>query len=185
MNRFTFLAVSLMLANAALAEMPQISDARIPLPPPGAPVAAGFLTIVNPDEQALVITGASSPIAEKVELHLSMVVDDVAKMQRQDELVVDPGATLTLEHGSYHLMFMGMNAVLAAGDQVAVTLDTSAGALDIVFPVGEHAAGSRGHADDGKSSGTGDSTTHEGMTHGDENQEMPPMEMPNSTTDGQ
>jgi len=184
MNRLTFLAVSLLLANAALAEMPQISDARIPLPPPGSPVAAGFLTIVNPDEQTLVITGASSPIAEKVELHLSMVVDDVAKMQRQDELVVDPGATLALEHGSYHLMFMGMSAALAAGDQVAVTLDTSAGTLDIVFPVGEHAAGSKGHGNGGKSS-TSDTTTHEGMTHGDENQEMPPMEMPNSTTDGQ
>lgn len=185
MNRILLLASSLLLVDVAVADLLKISDARIPLPPPGAPVAAAYLTLVNTDDQALVIRGASSPVAAKVELHLSMVVDDVAKMVLQDELVIEPGAALVLEHGSYHLMFMGMHEALAVGDEVAVTMDTSAGPLDIVLPVSARNAKSAGHSGHGKKGDAMGSDGHEGMKHKDENQEMPSMDMPNSNTDSE
>lgn len=141
MIRKLLVVTMLIVPFAVQAEMPQIGEARIDLPPPGAPVAAGYFILVNPDDAALVITGASSARADKVEIHLTTIVDEVARMAHQEQLVVDPGATLTLEHGSYHLMFTGLSTPFEAGEEIAVTLDTSAGPIDIVLPVGSGIAG--------------------------------------------
>ncbi len=119
----------------AHAELPQINDARLVQPPPGAKVAAAYFTIDNTSTETLVITGVSSNTDMHTEIHLSSVVDDVARMQKQDSVEIPAGASLAFKHGSYHIMLMGISEPIAAGSELLLTLQTSAGELPVVVPV--------------------------------------------------
>lgn len=135
-NRISLAALlSVSLSGLALAELPQISDARVVQPPPGAKVAAAYFTITNTGSEPLEISNASSEIAQQVEVHLSFVENDVAKMKKQDLVVVPAGESLHFKHGSYHVMFMGLNETLVAGDSLELVLETSAGELPVTVPV--------------------------------------------------
>ena len=113
----------------------EISSARIIQPPPGAKVAAAYFTISNNSDKPLVITGASSDAIPNVSIHLSAVVDDVAKMIPQDSVTIEAGNSLEFKHGSYHLMLMGLTAPLSPGTMLAFEIDTSAGVLPIMIPI--------------------------------------------------
>ena len=123
------------MTSVALAELPQISDARVVQPPPGSNVAAAYFTIRNTTSESLQITDANSDFAKKVEVHLSFVENDVAKMEKQDSVTVEAGDSLEFKHGSYHVMFMGLNKELTAGNSLDLTLNTSAGDIDISVPI--------------------------------------------------
>ena len=123
------------MTSVALAELPQISDARVVQPPPGSDVAAAYFTIRNTASEPLQITGVKSDIAKNVEVHLSFVENDVAKMEEQDSVTVEAGDSLDFKHGSYHVMFMGLNEELTAGNSFDLTLNTSAGDIDISVPI--------------------------------------------------
>lgn len=129
------LTLSIGFASTALAELPQISDARIVQPPPGSNVAAAYFTVSNSSDKALEITGAASDIAAKTEVHLSIIENDVAKMAKQNSVVIEPGESLEFKHGSFHVMFMGLNEELVAGNSLSITLATSAGDIDVSLPV--------------------------------------------------
>lgn len=136
-SRPLFLVGALLLgvSTIASAELPQISDARIIQPPPGARVAAAYFTIHNNDTTPLTITGASSEEITNISLHLSSVVNDVARMEEQASITIEPGESLEFKQGSYHLMLMGIRDALTAGNDLPVVLDTSAGALPVMIPI--------------------------------------------------
>jgi hypothetical protein len=127
--------VLLTLVSLANAEPPVISEARIIQPPPGAKVAAAYFTIRNNSEKTLVITGASSEAIANISIHLSAIVDDVAKMIPQDSVTIEAESSLEFKHGSYHLMLMGLTAPLAPGSMLAFEIDTSAGVIPIMIPI--------------------------------------------------
>ena len=123
------------ISGVAIAELPRISDARVVQPPPGSKVAAAYFTIRNTASEPLLITDVKSDIANRVEVHLSSVENDVAKMEKQQSVTVESGASLEFKHGSYHVMFMGLNEVLKAGNSFDVTLVTNAGDIVVSVPV--------------------------------------------------
>lgn len=129
------LLLSCALVTAAIAELPQISDARVVQPPPGAKVAAAYFTINNTNSEPLQITDVKSNIAKKVEIHLSRVENDVAKMQKQESVSVPAGESLKFTQGSFHVMLMGLNKNLVAGKSMQLTLNTNAGDLEITVPI--------------------------------------------------
>jgi len=128
-------STAFLMINTAQAELPQVSNARVIQPPPGAKVAAAYLTLTNSGNQALNVTGVSSDAAKRVELHLSVVENDVAKMLKQDSIVIPAGETLEFKHGSYHVMLMGLTAPLRAGSSLNLSLLTSAGTLPVSVPI--------------------------------------------------
>jgi len=145
------LAASLFTAGTAIAELPQISDARVMQPPPGAKVAAAYFTISNDSSEPLEILDAKSDVAAKTEVHLSFVENDVAKMEKQDSVVVESGESLEFKHGSYHVMFMGLQQELLAGNTLDIVLVTNAGDIDITIPIlalGESASMKHGNGGD-------------------------------------
>ncbi|MFK8081790.1 MAG: copper chaperone PCu(A)C [Granulosicoccus sp.] len=129
------LLFGLSLFTSAQAELPQISDARVVQPPPGANVAAAYFTINNSGTEALEITSAQSDIAKKVEVHLSFIENDVAKMEKQESVIVGAGESVEFKHGSFHVMFMGLNEELLAGNSLDLVLNTSAGDISVSVPV--------------------------------------------------
>lgn len=127
--------ISFGISVSVLAELPQISDARVVQPPPGAKVAAAYFTISNPSAEPLAIIDADSDIAKQVEVHLSFVENDVAKMEKQESVIVAAGESLEFKHGSYHVMFMGLNQNLVAGESLDLVLNTSAGDIQVSVPI--------------------------------------------------
>jgi len=134
-NGAATILLSLGFAVVALAELPQISDARVVQPPPGSKVAAAYFTINNTGSDQLEITDVSSDMARDVEIHLSSVENEVAKMQKQDSVTVNAGESLEFKHGSFHVMLMGLNEELVAGNNFNLVLSTSAGEISVSVPV--------------------------------------------------
>ena len=91
--------------------------------PPGAPVAGGFLSVRNAGATEDRLLSATSPDADKVELHEMRMDAGVMRMRRIDGgLAIAPGGTLTLAPGGFHLMFIGPKHPFVAGETVSATL---------------------------------------------------------------
>jgi len=88
-----------------------------------APVAGGFLTVVNDGNQPDTLLRVESDVAERVELHQMRNDGGVMRMRALPEGVVVPAhGTLELKPGGYHLMLIKPRRVLAPGDHFDATL---------------------------------------------------------------
>ena len=88
-----------------------------------------YLTITNDGAQDT-LTGASTPVAAKAELHQSFNESGVMKMRPVAALPIEPGKPATLAPGGYHIMLTGLTQPLKQGDSFPVTLTfANAGAV--------------------------------------------------------
>lgn len=87
-----------------------------------------FGTITNNSDQALTITGGTSPVG-MVELHEVVMQEDgsMVMQQRKSGFEVRAHDTYVLEPGRDDVMLMGLKAPIKVGDQVTVTLTASDG----------------------------------------------------------
>lgn len=86
--------------------------------------AAAFMVVENHQDMDCPLGGVTSDAASKVELHTHSEQDGVMRMHKIDGPIVIPaGADHALARGGDHVMLMGLNAPLADGDTVALTLD--------------------------------------------------------------
>ncbi|HXQ64664.1 MAG TPA: helical backbone metal receptor [Steroidobacteraceae bacterium] len=97
--------------------------------PPGVTVGAGYLEIHNRGAED-VLTGASSPLAERVEFHESRIEGGISRMRPVDSLPVAAGGRLVFAPGQLHLMLLGLKVPLTAGLHVPLVLSfATAGAV--------------------------------------------------------
>ena len=124
--RLVGLTASLLLAGAALAQTDapegqiQVKDAWARATPGKAENGAAYLTIVSPAADRL--TEVSTPVANKAELHNMTTEGGVMKMRSLSALDVTPGEPATLKPGGTHIMLMGLNRPLTAGETFPLTL---------------------------------------------------------------
>lgn len=109
--------------------------------PPGVSIGGGFLTIENASGIADRLVGIESPRAEKVELHETVLIDDVAQMRPvTGGLEIPDGGKVVLAPGSLHLMFVGLTEPLREGSTIPISLVfEKAGRLEtelVVLPLG-------------------------------------------------
>jgi len=114
-----------------------ITQAWMRATPRGAKVGGGYLTIANKGTMPDRLISASADFADKAQLHEMSTKDGVMTMRPVDEgLAIDPGKTVTLAPGGYHLMLLGLKKPLREGDKVAITLEFErAGVVGIAFNV--------------------------------------------------
>ena len=114
-----------------------IAHPHIPRLAANAPTAAGYLTITNTGTMPDRLTGIAAGFASMAMLHESKVDDSgVATMTHLSTLDIPAGATVTLEPGSLHIMFMGLTAPLADGAMLPATLTfEKAGTVAVEFMV--------------------------------------------------
>lgn len=111
---------------------------------PNAPVAGGFLTIVNTGAEDDRLIAVSADFAKDGQIHEMAMQGDVMKMRQLDEgLVIPAGGSVTLEPGGLHMMFMGLTQPLVEGETAPVTLTfEKAGTvtldLHILAPAADH-----------------------------------------------
>jgi periplasmic copper chaperone A len=103
--------------------------------PPLQPNTAGYLTLVNRGKDAIAIVGASSNVAEKVELHTTRKVDGLMRMEPLGALAVAPGERVELAPGGMHLMLLGLAYMPAPGDDIRLCLHLISG--DVACAVAE------------------------------------------------
>ena len=84
----------------------QVTGPWIREAPPGASVLAGYLTLSNTTDTALVIESISSPAFEAVEIHRSWVEDGIARMQAVPGLTIPAAGSFSLAPGGYDLMLL-------------------------------------------------------------------------------
>jgi len=114
-----------------------------------APVLGGYLTIVNTGTTDDRLLGGSSPVTERFEIHVSSVVDGVARMRPVKEgITISAGSTVKLEPGAAHIMFEKPMQRPAEGEKFKATLQfEKAGPVEVEFVVQKGAtASSEDHA---------------------------------------
>lgn len=109
---------------------------------PNAPVAGGFLTIVNKGDQDDRLISVTSPAAGEVQLHEMTMDGGVMKMRElKDGIPVPAGATVKLDPSNLHLMFMHLKQPFVEGTTIPVTLTFErAGSVEVKLSVGGIAA---------------------------------------------
>lgn len=119
--------------------------------PGGAKVAGGYLTIENKGSAPDRLVGGSADIAGKFEVHEMAMNNGVMTMRPLDKgLVIEPGKTVKLAPGGYHMMLMDLKGPLKQGDKVPLTLQfEKAGKVTVsldVQGVGAQAPAGGGHS---------------------------------------
>jgi periplasmic copper chaperone A len=105
---------------------------------PGTPNGAVFGLLVNLGGQEDTLIGASTEVAEVVELHETVMGEgDVMQMRPlEGGFVVPPGGYLELMRGGLHIMLINLSEPLHAGDTLELLLEFErAGEIPIEVPV--------------------------------------------------
>ncbi|MEM8951899.1 MAG: copper chaperone PCu(A)C [Pseudomonadota bacterium] len=101
-----------------------------------APNSAAYMTLMTHGDAADKLVGATTPVAETVELHNHIIEGDIAKMREVEAIEVKPGEMATLEPGGYHVMLIGLKEPLTAGEVLPLTLTfEQAGEVTLEVPI--------------------------------------------------
>ena len=122
MNRYIVGIILFTVLSPLQAETLKLKDARINEAPPGAPVMAGYMTIVNNSDQTRSIVSVTSPDYEAVEMHRSYIEDGVAKMEKVNAFSVAPKKILKLAPRGNHLMLIKPKKRYRQGEMIVLNL---------------------------------------------------------------
>ena len=83
---------------------------------------AAYLTLVNHGDKVDRLVGASTPAAERAELHAHLHENGVMRMRQVEAIEVHPGEPAVLAPGGLHVMLMGLAKPLEEGARFPLTL---------------------------------------------------------------
>jgi copper(I)-binding protein len=85
--------------------------------------SAVYLTLHNHSRQADELIGASSDVAEAVQIHLSQVdANGVMQMIHQESVALEAGGEAVFQPGGLHIMLIGLKRDLKVGEHFTVVL---------------------------------------------------------------
>jgi hypothetical protein len=121
-NAFCALLLAVQAGAVAWADAaPRVTSAWARATPPGLDVGAAYL-VIEGGERADRLVAASTARASMVELHAVEDHEGVARMRELEAIDVPAGARVELAPGATHLMLMGLDAPLVAGQVFPMTL---------------------------------------------------------------
>jgi periplasmic copper chaperone A len=142
MNRLCAVVALLFFALSARAHEFKAGDLEIihpyiPQPAVSAKSAGGYMAITNNGTEPDRLIGIETDFAAKSEVHESKVdADGVGTMEHVEALEIQPGETVSLEQGGYHVMLMGLTGPLKEGEMHrAVLIFEKAGRVEIEFMI--------------------------------------------------
>ena len=145
-----YLAAALLIALAACGQASEQPAAKQETPAPvlhvenawasptpgGVDVSAGYLTLVNDTAAEDALVSASSPRAERVEVHEMTMEGGVMQMREAARLAIPAAQSVQLAPNGRHLMFYGVAQPFAVGETIPVRLTFEhAGDVDVLLPV--------------------------------------------------
>lgn len=104
--------------------------------PPNAPAGAAYFTLKNQGATADRLIGASTPRAQKSELHTHVHQDGLMKMQRIAAVEVPAKGEVAFQPGGNHVMLFGLSQPPKAGEEFPLTLEfEKAGKVEVQVQV--------------------------------------------------
>jgi hypothetical protein len=104
---------------------PQISVAGAWARP--SPMTAGngaiYMQLKNSGGSTDALVSASTDVAEVVEIHESIIENDVMKMHPVEKVEIPAGGMAMLEPGGYHVMLINLKQQLEPDSKISVTLN--------------------------------------------------------------
>lgn len=100
----------------------RVSEAWARATPGLAKTGAIYLSITNAGNAPDRLIAASTPVAEKAELHRMTVTNGVMEMRPLDAVILEPGKSVVLAPNGNHIMLIGLKAALKEGDTLLLTL---------------------------------------------------------------
>lgn len=91
--------------------------------------SAVYMRIMNQGDSDIRIRSASSAAADVVEMHRTVLEDDMARMEALDGLLIPAGEMVELQPGDAHIMLKTLSADLLPGSQFMLQLIDDAGAV--------------------------------------------------------
>jgi len=116
------LLLATMLGHPARAGETAVSEAWARATPPGASVAAAYLTIDNSGGGADRLLGVASAAAGRVEVHETRREGEVMRMRKAEPLDIGAGERVVFLPGGLHVMLMELKAPLRQGERLPLTL---------------------------------------------------------------
>ena len=101
----------------------------------GGETSAVYMSISNNGEDSLTIINAETDVARLVEIHETVVENDVARMNRVESIVLEAGESVELMPGGKHIMLMQLTQDIVADDEIEVSLQLDNGDSLIVTAV--------------------------------------------------
>ena len=146
----------------------RIDQLRSPEPPPGAPTAAVYMTLVNQGAQSDSLVSASTEAADSATVHATVMSGDVMKMRHQDRVELPAGDEVRFEPGGLHVMLTGLHEMFGAHDSFPLTLSfESGGEVTVEVPVVPLGGGAGvDHGGHGQGKRPGVTGGHHGDHHG-------------------
>lgn len=121
-----WLTIMLLAASSASAQV-TVERPWSRATPPGSKIGVGFMQLRNAGGAAARVMGASSPLARRVEMHVTMREGDVMKMRQVESLEVPAGGAFELKPGGAHLMLLDLARPLREGERVPLRLELEGG----------------------------------------------------------
>jgi periplasmic copper chaperone A len=107
---------------------------------------AAYLTVRNDGDQDDRLIGVASDVADKAQLHSSVMQDGVMRMRAVEAVEVPAHGSAVLEPGGLHVMLVGLKAPLEEGGSFALTLTfEDAGEVEVMTTIEDIAHGGAGH----------------------------------------
>ena len=117
----TSLFLSLFWSAVCAAEL-VVTDATVRLLPPGVPNTSAYLTVKNTSSTDVILVSGKADFVKTVELHNHIMKGEVMRMEKQEQVVVPAGESLTFQPGGLHMMLFGLNTSLKEGQTVKLSL---------------------------------------------------------------
>ena len=131
MRILKIVAISLLITACAeqATDHVRVEKAWIAEIPPVIKVTAALMVLYNDGDKPRYLVDASSPRAESIEVHKSIVVNDLARMIRQPEVEIPAHGSVEFSNETgYHLMFYGTGEI-KAGQKIPVSLKFKDGTI--------------------------------------------------------
>ena len=109
----------------------------IPLERPSAASVSVYMTVENLGSEPDRLMGATSPVAQRIELHSIHPQGTATEMNSlEDGIDIPPGATVPFQPGGYHLILVAPLKTFEEKDTVPINLNfQNAGDLDVAVEV--------------------------------------------------
>lgn len=122
-----------------------VADAQILVPMKGTTVTAGYGLIKNTSKSKITLKLKSAAPFKAAEIHESVEKDGKMAMNKLDQIVLEPGTTLTLKPGGHHLMFFDPSKEVKVGEKINVEFEQDGKPLKLIFAVAERKATEEHH----------------------------------------
>jgi hypothetical protein len=118
----TSMAATLLASLPAFAGELAVTNAWSRTTPPGVTVGVVYFTLNNDTGKSDRLLRISSPVAAKVQVHRTEILDGIARMREVAVLHVDANQMLDFAPNGMHVMLMGLKKPLVEGQKFELEL---------------------------------------------------------------